>query len=264
MPNQKYPSEFLQFISTITNKRAKIVIDHIMEHGFITTRDVEVKYGYSHPPRAARDVREAGIPLETFNVKSEEGKSIAAYKFGDLTQIQHNKFRGRKLFSKEFKSQLYTLSGGKCAICSGLFEERYLQIDHRMPYEITSDSNNFQQNIEDYMLLCGSCNRSKSWSCERCDNWTGQKKIELCLKCYWGNPSNYDHIALQEIRRLELVWQDNEIKFFEALKKEAEEGKLQLPEHIKSLIEKHLRKKRLFDNFCISESYIDFHASKFI
>ena len=264
MPNQKYPSEFLQFISTITNKRAKIVIDHIMEHGFITTRDVEVKYGYSHPPRAARDVREAGIPLETFNVKSEEGKSIAAYKFGDLTQIQHNKFRGRKLFSKEFKSQLYTLSGGKCAICNGLFEERYLQIDHRVPYEISSDSNNFQQNIEDYMLLCGSCNRSKSWSCERCDNWTGQKKIELCLKCYWGNPSNYDHIALQEIRRLELVWQDNEIKFFEALKKEAEEGKLQLPEHIKSLIEKHLRKKRLFDNFCISESYIDFHASKFI
>ena len=244
MPNQKYPSEFLQFISTITNKRAKIVIDHIMEHGFITTRDVEVKYGYSHPPRAARDVREAGIPLETFNVKSEEGKSIAAYKFGDLTQIQHNKFRGRKLFSKEFKSQLYTLSGGKCAICNGLFEERYLQIDHRVPYEISSDSNNFQQNIEDYMLLCGSCNRSKSWSCERCDNWTGQKKIELCLKCYWGNPSNYDHIALQEIRRLELVWQDNEIKFFEALKKEAEEGKLQLPEHIKSLIEKHLRKKK--------------------
>ncbi|MCC7222318.1 MAG: hypothetical protein IT273_01230 [Chitinophagales bacterium] len=58
-----------------------------MEHGFITTRDLETKYGYSHPPRAARDVREAGIPLETFNVKSEEGKSIAAYKFGDLTQI---------------------------------------------------------------------------------------------------------------------------------------------------------------------------------
>ncbi|HRK82705.1 MAG TPA: HNH endonuclease signature motif containing protein [Saprospiraceae bacterium] len=243
MPKQKYPSDFIQLIGTITNKRAKIVIDHIMEHGFITTRDLETKYGYSHPPRAARDVREAGIPLETFSVKSEEGKSIAAYKFGDLTQIQHNKFGGRKLFSKEFKSQLYALSGGKCAICNGSFEERYLQIDHRVPYEISGDSNNFQQNIDDYMLLCGSCNRAKSWSCEHCDNWTVEKEIEFCLKCYWGNPNNYDHIALQEIRRLELVWQDNEIKFFEALKKEADEGKLQLPEHVKNLIEKHLKKE---------------------
>ena len=243
MPNQKYPSEFLQLIATITNRRAKIVIDHIMAHGFITTRDLEVKYGYSHPPRAARDVREMGIPLKTFNIKSEEGKLIAAYKFGDLTQIQHNKFGGRKVFSKEFKNQLYTFSGGKCAICNGFFEERYLQIDHRVPYEINGDNNNFQQNIDDYMLLCGSCNRAKSWSCEHCDNWTGQKEMELCLKCYWGNPTNYDHIALQEIRILALIWQDNEITFFEALQKEAEKDKLQLAEHVKNLIEKHLKKK---------------------
>ena len=243
MSNQKYTPEFLQLIGTITNKRAKIVIDHIIEHGFITTQDLEVTYGYNHPPRAARDVREAGIPLETFSIKSEQGKSIAAYKFGDLTKIQHNKFGGRKVFSKEFKHQLYTLSNGKCAVCNGFFEERYLQIDHRVPYEISSDSHNFQQNMEDYMLLCGSCNRAKSWSCEHCNNWAAQKQIEFCMKCYWGNPSNYDHIALQEIRRLELVWQDDEIKYFKALQKEAEESNLQLSQHIKSLIERHLNEK---------------------
>lgn len=241
MPNQEYPSEFLQLIGTITNKRAKIVIDHIMQHGFITTRDLEIKYGYSHPPRAARDVREAGVPLETFNVKSEEGKSIAAYRFGDLNLIQHNKVGGRKVFSKGFKNELYDRFGGRCAVCDGSFEKRYLQIDHRVPYEISGDSNNFQKSIEGYMLLCGSCNRAKSWSCEHCDNWTMLKDIELCLRCYWGNPINYDHIALQEVRRLELVWQDNEIQFFEALKKEAEAGKLQLPDYVKNLIEKHLR-----------------------
>lgn len=243
MSKQKYPPEFLKLIETISNKRARIVINHIMEYGFITTRDLEVKYGYSHPPRAARDVREAGIPLETFNVKSEEGKSIASYKFGDLTQIQHNKLGGRKVFSKDFKSRLYILLNGKCTICNGFFEERYLQIDHRVPYEISSDSDNFQQNIEDYMLLCGSCNRAKSWSCEHCDNWNVRKEIELCLKCYWGNPNYYAHIALQKIRRLVIVWQGDEIKFFEALKEEAEAGKLQLPEHLKSIIEKHFRKK---------------------
>ncbi|MBL7785945.1 MAG: hypothetical protein JNM36_08585 [Chitinophagales bacterium] len=67
--------------------------------------------------------------------------------------------------------------------------------------------------------------------------------MELCLKCYWGNPTNYDHIALQEIRILALIWQDNEITFFEALQKEAEKDKLQLAEHVKNLIEKHLKKK---------------------
>ena len=134
MPKQAFSKEFLKLIATITNKRAKIVINHIIKHGFITTRDLEVTYGYSHPPRAARDVREAGIPLETFNVKSSEGKTIAAYRFGDLNKIQHDKIRGRQVFSKGFKSQLYALCNGRCAICNGVFEERYLQIDHRIPY----------------------------------------------------------------------------------------------------------------------------------
>ena len=71
MLKTKYPKEFLEQIMSITNKRAKIVIEHIMKYGFITTEDLETTYGYNHPPRAARDVREAGIPLETFTVKSK-------------------------------------------------------------------------------------------------------------------------------------------------------------------------------------------------
>jgi hypothetical protein len=69
-----FPKEFLDHIKSITNKRANIVINHIMKHGFITTEDLETTYRYNHPPRAARDVREAGIPLITFNVKSKGGK----------------------------------------------------------------------------------------------------------------------------------------------------------------------------------------------
>ena len=70
MPKEKrvYPKEFLEYVQSITNKRAKIVIDHILAHGFITTEDLEKTYGYNHPPRAARDVREAGTPLETFKI----------------------------------------------------------------------------------------------------------------------------------------------------------------------------------------------------
>jgi hypothetical protein len=52
------------------------VIDHILQYGFITTEDLENTYGYNHPPRAARDVREAGIPLETFKVSAQRHKFL--------------------------------------------------------------------------------------------------------------------------------------------------------------------------------------------
>ena len=95
-----YPKEFLEYVQSIINKRAKVVIDHILAYGFITTEDLKKIYGYNHPPRAARDVREAGIPLETFKIKSKDGKSIAAYKFGDLAALLSNRVAGRIFFLK--------------------------------------------------------------------------------------------------------------------------------------------------------------------
>jgi len=239
-----YPKKFVKLAKSITNKRAKIVIDHIFKNGFITTEDLEKTYGYNHPPRAARDVREAGIPLETFKTKSKDGRSIAAYKFGDPDKIQENRSEGRQTFSKEFKKILYQKNNGHCYICNGVFESRYLQVDHRIPYEISGDDEDFQKSIDDYMLLCASCNRAKSWSCEHCENWKDSKDIAICLKCYWGRPENYDHITLEKIRRLELTWQGSEVKFFELLKEESEKGEIKLPDYIKNLLIKHIESKK--------------------
>lgn len=237
-----YPKEFLQHIKSITNKRAKIVIDHIMKHGFITTEDLENTYGYNHPPRAARDVREAGIPLETFKVKSKSGKSIAAYRFGDVTKLQLNRVDGRILFPKELKKKLHELGKGRCYICNGEFEERYLQVDHRVPYEVGGDTAD-TRNIEDFMLLCGSCNRAKSWSCEHCANWKTENlpagkagKPALCMECYWGRPTNYNHIALKSIRRLDLHWAGDEVKYYDAIKAVADQNKIELPDFVKKVI----------------------------
>lgn len=72
----KYPEEFLELCRSVTAKRAKTVIDHILKHGHITTEDLKDTYGYDHPPRAARDVREHGIPLETFRVEASNGRKI--------------------------------------------------------------------------------------------------------------------------------------------------------------------------------------------
>jgi hypothetical protein len=233
---QTYPKEFLKHIQSIKNKRAKVVIDHIIQYGFVTTEDLKNSYGYNHPPRAARDVRETGIPLETFKVKSESGKSIAAYKFGDFTQLRTNRIAGRSSFSKEFKRTLYETYHGRCTVCNGEFTDRYLQIDHRVPYEVEGDIFE-KRDIENFMLLCGSCNRAKSWSCEHCDNWQTNKNADLCLKCYWGNPTDYSHIALKDIRRLDLQWEGDEVKDYDALKSIANKNQIELHDFIKQLIQ---------------------------
>lgn len=228
---------------SVSSKRARIVVKHILEYGFVTTEELEKKYGYNHPPRAARDVREAGIPLVTFRVKSSDGRSIAAYKFGDLSQIKKNKLNGRKVFSKKFKDKLFKEFEGRCCICSGHFESRYLQIDHRIPYEISGEKTVLKRNTKDYMLLCGSCNRAKSWTCEHCPNWLTEKSSKICFKCYWANPENYTHIALREIRRLDIIWDEEEIQIYEKLKKAAKENKYPIPDFVKRIIGMHLKSK---------------------
>jgi len=79
-------SQIPQKLQSVTGKRSRIVIEHILEHGFITTENLEKIYGYRHPPRAVKDVRDQGIPIETFSVKSSDGRTIAAYRFGDTSK----------------------------------------------------------------------------------------------------------------------------------------------------------------------------------
>ena len=157
---------------------------------------------------------------------------------GDLVNIQNGKLSGRRTFSKAFKKTLYDNSEGKCIVCSGYFESRYLQIDHKIPYEISGEK--VEVNIKDYMLLCNSCNRAKSWTCEHCINWLKEKSEKVCNKCYWANPENYIHIALREIRRLDILWDENEVIIYEKLKKEASKNKYTIPEFVKKIITDYL------------------------
>ena len=87
---KKYPKEFLEKLNSIKSKRPATVIQHILKYGFITTEELETLYGYKHPPRAVRDVREQGVPIETYYVKNSEGKRMAAYKFGSPNEVRTN------------------------------------------------------------------------------------------------------------------------------------------------------------------------------
>ena len=232
-----YSHEFLDLLKSVTAKRPKTVIDHILKHGFVTTEDLKNKYGYNHPPRAIRDVKEYGIPIEMYRVNGSDGRKIAAYKFGEFNAESINKISGRTTLSKKIKEELIALHGAKCFIYNETMGEENLQIDHRVPFEVGGDSAG-EQESGNYMLLSPSANRLKSWSCENCDNWNSEKNAEVCLSCYWAYPENYSHIAMKQVRRLDIIWQGEEISVYEALKRQAQNESRGIQEIIKGLLEK--------------------------
>ncbi len=218
---------------SVDAKRARTVIDHILAHGIITNEELSDVYGYDHPPRAIRDVRENGIPLITHSVTSPKtGRRMGAYTFDDISKIKAGRVGGRKAFSKQFKQELIALYGSRDTITSELLDERYLQIDHRVPYEVAGDDIG-PLDPRDYMLLDASSNRAKSWSCEHCDNFVTKHQPRICKACFWASPEDYLHIAEIPSRRVELVWTGDEVPVFERLKDEAQANGIKLAAYIK-------------------------------
>lgn len=234
----KLSKKILNRLNAITDKRPSTVIQHIIKHGYITTEELASKYGYEHAPRAARDVRERGVNLVTYRVKSSDGRSIAAYKFGDPVFVDNkiSKVGGRTALSQALKKALINKYGAVCFVYLQPMEERLLQIDHRVPYEIGGEQTD---NIDCYMLLSPSANRAKSWTCEHCPNWT-IKDIEFCSNCFWAHPENYSHIAGREERQIVITFSDNEIENYNQLISLV--GKEKAEDKIKELISDYIKK----------------------
>lgn len=244
MSKETYPPEFLKLLKSVKAKRPKTVIDHILEYGQITTEELKDRYGYNHPPRAIRDVREEGIPVRTFRVTGKDGRKIAAYKFGNPSEVRTAQLSGRTAFSSKLKTELIEKHGPRCNIYLEPFPLRELQIDHRVPFEIAGDKSDLSEDIDEYMLLCGSANRAKSWSCENCANWLA-KDVTTCQSCYWAYPESYTHIAMRDIRRLDLLWSSSEIAEYDLLREEANKVQEEAPEYVKNVLRNHFKRKGL-------------------
>ena len=212
---KKYPKVFLEKLKSVTAKRPKTVIDQILKNGQVTTEELK-ELGYEHAPRAARDVRELGIPLDTFYVEDSNGRRIAAYRFGDPNQMKNtlSKSSGRTMLSKAIKQALIDKYGSQCFIYLQPMESGLLQVDHRVPYEIGGEQEN--TNIDCYMLLSPSANRAKSWTCEHCPNWK-VKNVDFCMTCFWAHPENHTHVAGQEQRQIIITFTGDEIKDYNQL-----------------------------------------------
>jgi hypothetical protein len=104
-----------------------------------------------------------------------------------------------------------------------------------VPYEVGGEGKG-ESHPEEFQLICGSCNRAKSWSCEHCTNWTKTLDPKVCMACYWASPECYKHIAMRPVRRLELVWTEQEVANFDRLSKAARKRGQSLPEFIKACL----------------------------
>ncbi|WOT04488.1 hypothetical protein [Shewanella youngdeokensis] len=228
--------KILEQAKKVTAKRAKTVIDHIIKHGSLSTEELKELYGYNHAPRAARDVREAGIPLETFKVTASDGRRIGAYRFGDPEQIENNKLGGRQTFSKAFKETLIGMNGERCHVSGIPFGSRYLQIDHRTPYEVGGDEDVPENVPEKFMLLSGTAQRQKSWECEHCPNLLGAKDLDTCNSCYWAYPEDYSHAATRPVRIMQLGFEGSDVEVYDQLKEASEKLGKPLQEYIVDLL----------------------------
>ncbi len=220
-----------EFMARVRTGRAVTALEIMLNKGFVTTDDLKAR-GYEHPPRAIADIRDNGIPVTTENAVSGTGKRMASYRLGTAEQIRVGQ-TGRTNFSKKFRNALFDAHGTKDAITGAEHDRNALQIDHRVPYRVSGDAG--LGDVSAFMLLDGKSQRAKSWSCEHCENFIRLRKPEICRSCFWASPESYSHVALQEIRRAELVWQGEEVHDFERIKEAAASQGLSPAELLKDL-----------------------------
>lgn len=177
------------------SKRARAALNIMLERGAVTTKVLQEEYGLDHPPRAIRDLKDAGVLVGSRRVK-ESGKTISEYFLEDLSAPSQGG-APRNPIRKADKDRIIAEFGGKCAVCGT--QASRLQLDHRVPFAIAGDPPVWTS--ETAMPLCPSDNRAKSWACEHCANWVNRDP-DVCLGCMWCHPEDYDHVSMLPERRL--------------------------------------------------------------
>jgi hypothetical protein len=226
--------EMRERISRVTNQRARRLLELIVEHGEVTTEELTKQYGYNHPPRAKKDAMDLGFPILSRTVRSKDGtRSISAYSLDHNATIVEGR-TGRRPITKAFRGELLEIAEGRCAICGGTFPDRALQVDHRIPYEIAGEAD--EPRVVDFQMLCASCNRSKSWTCEReCPNWR-ERSPAVCATCIWASPESYEHIATQKRRQVTLTWDGPDVATFDSIQVAAQAKGLDVATYLRHLL----------------------------
>ena len=224
------------------NKRAIAALRVLLDKGSISTDEIQ-EMGYNHPPRAIGDIRDAGIPIITGSATSTRtGRRMAVYTFGDPDNIQAGRVGGRSAFPKALKSALVRHYGAIDCITGAHLNQRVLQIDHRIPYRIAGNSSLERLDVDDFMLLDGSSQRAKSWSCEHCPNMLDARSADTCRTCFWAYPENYKHIATEDYRRTDIAWQGGDVSIHDKLKVRSDQLGISVAEYLRRLARQNARR----------------------
>ncbi|ACU58144.1 HNH endonuclease [Chitinophaga pinensis] len=230
--------QWLEALLLTLPKRPRTVLSVLLEKGQVSTYELGLM-GYDQPPRAAQDLKEAGVKLATTAGKHPNtGARMVIYSLAD-DQSSSVALGGRIAFPKAFRQSIEKRDNFKCVLCNTQYSPRYLQIDHKIPYIVGGDEQVL--NINEFQLLCGSHQRMKSWECEHCPN-RDAKSEEICSTCYWASPGNYTHVATQYIKVVSLKFDsEKEMLMLDNLKVSAEQNNMPLEQYIKYLIAKLIK-----------------------
>lgn len=216
-------------------KRPKIVLEQILKNGKVSTEELR-QLGYTHPPRAASDLKEAGVRIKTkYTIHPDNKHKMGYYVLDENQKVDFHK--GRSAFPKQFKEEMFNKYGLKCNITGLSLPKNALQIDHRVP--IITESEADELNTNDFQLLSASAQRSKSFSCERCEISTKGK----CKSCYWAYPEKYTHIAGENLRIVTLAFDKDKMDAYNFLVQTARTANLTKEEFAFDLISKAQKKK---------------------
>lgn len=213
------------------NKRPRTVLEYILRNGSVSTYELG-ELGYDQPPRAAQDLKEAGIKLKTSVGKHPDtGRRMAIYSLDETEEI-HVK-NGRTNFPKKFKEELYKSFGYRCNICNTIYPTTLLQCDHRISVIVGGEVEKLE--LEKFQPLCAPHQRAKSWECENCPNRT-EGNPEVCESCFWAIPDGeYTHIATRNERVVSLRFKDDhEVRLLRRLLAYAKEHNCTIEDEIKS------------------------------
>lgn len=103
-----------------------------------------------------------------------------------------------------------------------------------MPYQVAGES--LKGTSDPYMVLDGTCNRRKSWICEHCPNLLKHKKVVTCESCYWAYPEEHTHVAMEELRRVDVVFSGEETKAFDKFRRAARKQSESVRDRLKELV----------------------------
>lgn len=222
----------IDYIARVKTGRAVKALQAMLDNESVTTDDLSAM-GYEHPPRAIGDIRDQGIPVVTERAVSSSDRRMARYRLGSADQVREGQ-TGRTNFSKKFRALMLATYGPVDAITRAVHKPSALQIDHRVPYRVAGDDGLVTDDVTAFMLLDAKSQRAKSWDCEHCINFIDVRDTHICRRCYWASPDDYDHVAMADIRRVDVVWSGNEVADHERLRTYAAETGQSLGEALKA------------------------------